>query len=184
MMTLSKLLSTKGSKPFTTPVKVKIGGIGKTSKYVTDKGDNKEITTVGFCDKTSAMKGVVYYQTKIIPYKEGSTVMLLNYVFKADPSPTIIITTKTKVMKTSDLEVPDEYWAKAALIANPPPAECLTLKKVKLSPIKSMVSLKGKVVSVSPSFYQTFHSYKYIYVFPYQNRGGFKMPEIYCWNCE
>ena len=78
--------------------------------------------------------------------------MLLNYVYKYSP-PMIIITSKTKLMQTKEIEVPESWKTEAALIANPPPAETIPLRQAKTSPVKTLVSVKGKVISVS---YTTF----------------------------
>ena len=59
-MTLAKLKATKGSKPYPTPLKVKVCGVGTTSQYTTDKGEAKESTVIGLADKTGATKAIVY----------------------------------------------------------------------------------------------------------------------------
>ena len=82
----------------------------------------------------------------------GSAIMILHYIYKSDPCPTIVITNKTKVMMTSCLEVEDMFQNEAERIANPPPPECLPIKLAKTSPIKSLISVKGKVVSVSITY--------------------------------
>ena len=149
MMTLTKLKAGKSAKPYTEPVKVQVCGVGSASNYTTDKGEDKQTVLVGVADKDTVMKVVVYDDNKLVSMTVGNAVMLTNYIFKTTPEPMIIITAKSKVMRTASITVKDELREEAARIANPPPAATVPLSQVKLSPVKSLVSVKGKIVSVS-----------------------------------
>uniref|UniRef100_A0A8W8MNK4 Uncharacterized protein n=1 Tax=Magallana gigas TaxID=29159 RepID=A0A8W8MNK4_MAGGI len=50
---------------------------------------------------------------------EGTSVIVMHYIHITEPTEGIIITKNTKVMKTSDVEVPTEIQRQGALIANP-----------------------------------------------------------------
>ena len=73
----------------------------------------------------------------------------MNYIFKTEPSEGIVITKNSKVMKTASVEVSASLQTEAELIANPPQAKTLPIKQVKGSPVKSLVTVKGTVISVS-----------------------------------
>lgn len=83
----------------------------------------------------------VYDRTKETTLQKENTVILMNYIFKTEPSESIII--------TKNLEVGQELLDRAELIANPPPAVTIPIKKAKTSPVKTLVSIQGRVVSVS-----------------------------------
>lgn len=91
----------------------------------------------------------VYDRTKETTLQKENTVILMNYIFKTEPSESIIITKNSKVMNTSNFEVGQELLDRAELIANPPPAVTIPIKKAKTSPVKTLVSIQGRVVSVS-----------------------------------
>ena len=76
----------------------------------------------------------------------------MNYIFKNEGEPAVVITKNTKVLKTGTMEVPQDILEKGKRIANTPPVVTRPIKAVKTSPIKSLVSVKGKVVSVSIQF--------------------------------
>uniref|UniRef100_A0A8W8P2K6 Uncharacterized protein n=1 Tax=Magallana gigas TaxID=29159 RepID=A0A8W8P2K6_MAGGI len=65
----------------------------------------------------------------------------MNYIFKTEPSESIII--------TKNLEVGQELLDRAELIANPPSAVTIPIKKAKTSPVKTLVSIQGRVVSTT-----------------------------------
>lgn len=149
MLTVAKLSKLKGSKPYSQPLKVKVCAVGTLQKYQVDSGEKKECFTVGLADATDALKGTVYDSSKLKILSPSSTVIVMNYIFKNDSEPTVVITKNTKVLKTGAMEVPQGIMDKGEKIANPPPAVTRPIKDVKTSPVKSLVSVKGRVVSVS-----------------------------------
>lgn len=76
----------------------------------------------------------------------------MNYIFKNEGEPDVVITKNTKVMKTGTMEVPLDVLEKGERIENPPPAVTRPIKAVKTSPDKSLVSVNGRVVPVSIHF--------------------------------
>ncbi|XP_061162729.1 uncharacterized protein LOC133171950 [Saccostrea echinata] len=93
------------------------------------------------------MKTVLYDMTKENMLQQGSSVILMNYIYKTDPTESIILTKNSKVMRTSNIDVGQELLDRGELIANPPPAETIPIKRVKSSPVKTLVSIQGRVVS-------------------------------------
>lgn len=96
-----------------------------------------------------AVKGVLYDSAKLPLMKEGQTVMLLNVILKNDMGKSIVLTNRSKVLKTGPLEVPAALIKQGKDIACPPPAAEVDIKTVQTSPIKTLVTLRGQVVSVS-----------------------------------
>lgn len=95
------------------------------------------------------MRATLYDFTKKGTLTPGNSVIILNYIFKTEPSEGIVITKNSKVMKTASVEVSASLQTEAELIANPPQAKPLPIKQVKGSPVKSLVTVKGTVISVS-----------------------------------
>lgn len=148
MLNIAKLKNSKRNKPYTLPLKARVGGVSGTMHYQVD-GEKKEYKIIGVADSTGAIKCILYDKTKETTLQKGNSVILMNYIFKTEPSESIIITKNSKVMKTSNLEVGQELLDRAELIANPTPAVTIPIKKAKTSPVKTLVSIDGRVVSVS-----------------------------------
>ena len=68
---------------------------------------------------------------------------------KTEPSEGIVTKKNSKVMVTASVEASVSLQTEAELIANPPPTETSPIKQVKGSPLKSLVTLKGTVISYS-----------------------------------
>ena len=73
---------------------------------------------------------------------KGDIVLLKQCIYRPLPNPTL-------VSKSNNLVVPENLQAEAEAIANPPPAATVTVSQVKTSPIRSLVYVKGRIVSVS-----------------------------------
>lgn len=100
--------------------------------------------TVGFADQ----KGTLY-MTKKDTLKVGSTVMLMNSIIKKDLK-AIVITNKSKILKTSPLtDVPKEKVEEDHALACPPPAKTVEIKAVHTSPVKTLLTIRGQIISVS-----------------------------------
>lgn len=140
MLNIAKLKNSKRNKPYTLPLKARVGGVSGTMHYQVD-GEKKEYKIIGVADSTGAIKCILYDKTKETTLQKGNSVILMNYIFKTEPSESIII--------TKNLEVGQELLDRAELIANPPPAVTIPIKKAKTSPVKTLVSIQGRVVSVS-----------------------------------
>ncbi|XP_062580032.1 uncharacterized protein LOC134242041 [Saccostrea cucullata] len=146
MLTLAKLRVSRGNKPYSLPLKVKVCGRSGVTSYQVDGGEKKEYRVLGVADRTLAMKAILYDMTKENMVEEGNSVILMNYIYKTEPE-SIILTKNSKVMKTSNIDVGEELLDRGRFIANPPPAETITINKVKSSPVKTLVSIQGRVVS-------------------------------------
>lgn len=141
MLNIVKLKNSKSNKPYTLPLKARVGGVSGAMHYQVDGGEKKEYKIIGVADSTGAIKCILYERTKEKTLQKGNSVILMNYIFKTEPSESIII--------TKNLEVGQELLDRAELIANPPPAVTIPIKKAKTSPVKTLVSIQGRVVSVS-----------------------------------
>ena len=102
-------------------------------------------------------KAILYDVTKANMLKVGTTLMLLNVIIKRD-SKSVVMTNRSKLLKTSPfLESLPAHLIKEGLeLACPPPAEVVSINKIKTSPVKTMVSIRGQVVSVSYFEFQYF----------------------------
>ena len=151
MLTIAKLKSAKGTKPYTQPLKVNVCHIGTSQLYTTDAGERREYAAVGLADTTDAIKAMVYDKVHLATMKVEVTIILMNYIFKNEEQH-IIITKNSKVLKTGVVEVPDDKCAKAVLLANPPTADHRLIRDVKSSPLKTLVTIQGRIVSVSTQY--------------------------------
>lgn len=149
MLNIAKLKNSKSNKPYTLPLKARVGGKSGAMSYQVDGGEKMEYKIIGVADSTGAIKCILYDRTKENTLQKGNSVIFMNYIFKTEPSESIILTKNSKVLKTSNLEVSQELLDRAELIANPPPAETIPIKKAKTSPVETLVSIQGRIVSVS-----------------------------------
>lgn len=151
MKTLHEIFESGGqsSAPYNTALKVIVCGIGQVVQYRNASGDQRESVTVGFADQSMAAKGTLYDMTKKDTLKVGSTVMLMNSIIKKDLE-TIVITNKSKILKTSPLtDVPKERVEEGHALACPPPAKTVEIKAVHTSPVKTLLTIRGQIISVS-----------------------------------
>ncbi|XP_061170755.1 uncharacterized protein LOC133180207 [Saccostrea echinata] len=146
MFTIGKLKGSK-PKPYSNPLKVKVCGVGTRSSYTTSAGQKKESVVIGVADRDSVVKVILYDIDKLPSLKVSDTVMLTNYVFKLDPEPVVVLTKVSKIMRTSSLDVPQNIIDEAKMISHPPPAETISVKAAKISPVKTLISVKGRVTS-------------------------------------
>lgn len=92
---------------------------------------------------------VLYDLIKLGSLKVMDTVILSNYVFKLEPEPVVVLTKVSKVMKIPGLNIPEQLRTEAEHLANPQLAITVSLKKAKISPIKTLLTVKGRVTAVS-----------------------------------
>lgn len=137
------------STPYASAIKVNVCGVGPVISYKNAGGEKRQSTVIGFADNTMAVKGVLYDSAKLHLMKEGQTVMLLNVILKNDVGKSIVMTNRSKVLKTGPMEVPAPLIQRGKDIACPPPAAEVNIKTVQTSPVKTLVTLRGQVVSVS-----------------------------------
>lgn len=112
MLNIAKLKNSKSNKPYTLPLKARVGGVSGTMHYQVDGGERKEYKIIGVADSTGAIKCILY-RSKETTLQKGNSVILMNYIFKTEPSESIIITKNSKIMKTSNLEVGQELLDRA-----------------------------------------------------------------------
>ena len=151
MKTLNDIFQSGGhaSAPYNAAIKVAVCGIGQVVQYRNANGDQRESMTVGFADQSMAVKGTLYDLTKKETLRVGTTVMLMNTIIKRDMK-TIVITNKSKVLKTSPLaNISEERIKEGHALACPPPADRVQIKSVHSSPVKTLVTIRGQIISVS-----------------------------------
>lgn len=93
----------------------------------------KNLVPLGVADKEDSIKVSLYELDKLSILKAGECVVLSNYVYRADPHPTIVVTAVTRVMKTSAFAVPEYVELTAKAIANPAQAKIITIHDAKKS---------------------------------------------------
>lgn len=159
MKTLKEIFEEGGaaSAPYNTALKVQVCGVADVVNYKNSSGEQRQSLTMGLADHTMAAKAILYDVTKANMLKAGTTLMLLNVIIKRD-SKSVVMTNRSKLLKTSPfLESLPAHLIKEGLeLACPPPAEVVSINKIKTSPVKTMVSIRGQVVSVSNFEFQSF----------------------------
>ncbi|XP_052696184.1 uncharacterized protein LOC128174758 [Crassostrea angulata] len=110
------------STPYASAIKVNVCGVGPVISYKNAGGEKRQSTVIGFADNTMAVKGVLYDSAKLHLMKEGQTVILLNVILKNDVGKSIVMTNRSKVLKTGPMEVPASLIQRGKDIARPPPA--------------------------------------------------------------
>ena len=151
--------SSVASTPYSGAMKLKICGVGPIVGYRNASGDQRQSIVIGFADSTMAVKGVLYDASKLNIVKEGTTVMLINVILKSEGGKSVVITNRSKILKTGPIEVPEFLVKQGREIACPPPAAEVDIKTVQTSPVKTLVTLRGQVVSVSIYVHELYLSY-------------------------
>lgn len=68
----------------------------------------KEYCVLGIADHSMAMRATLYDISKKANLADVTSVIVMNYIHKTEPTEGIIITKNTKIMKTSDVDVPTD----------------------------------------------------------------------------
>lgn len=141
MPTLESLFKTKKDGP----VNVKICGVAGEKTYVNANGEEKKFAVLGVADSSMIAKCTLYDTSKLKVLQEGNSVMLLNVIVKDNNS--LTLTTKSRISKVGDVKVSSERQKAAREIAFPPMSSEVPLKDIEKSPIKSMLSVRGQIVT-------------------------------------
>lgn len=67
---------------------------------------------------------------------------------KTEDGQYLVITSTSKVLIASPMEVPEQHSAEGDRLVNPPPAEKVSISDALHSPLKKRVSIEGKIISV------------------------------------
>ncbi|XP_061165364.1 uncharacterized protein LOC133174295 [Saccostrea echinata] len=138
---------TCASLPYTTAIKAVVCGVGEVKKYRNASGEQRQSVTIGLADSSMAVRGVLYDVSKMDTFKVGCTVMLLNSIIKKDAVRSIVLTNRSKILKTGPVAVSESLRKEALEMACPPPAEMVDIKAVHTSPVKTVLTIRGQVVS-------------------------------------
>lgn len=71
MLNIAKLKNSKSNKPYTLPLKARVGGVSGAMHYQVDGGEKKEYKIIGVADSTGAIKCILYDRTKEKNFAEG-----------------------------------------------------------------------------------------------------------------
>ncbi|KAH3715366.1 hypothetical protein DPMN_058074 [Dreissena polymorpha] len=122
----------------------------------TSGGDQRHSLIVGLADMTGATKAVIYDSAQFQRYQAGLSVVIRNFILKADGS--VIVTRDSRTFSTSHIDAADEYTSEASRLVHPPEALFMSLEQAAASPAKTLVSVRGHIVQVSK--YTFFFLYK------------------------
>lgn len=64
MLNIAKLKNSKSKKPYTLPLKARVGGVSGSMHYQVDGGEKKEYKIIGVAEGTGAIKCILYDKTK------------------------------------------------------------------------------------------------------------------------
>ena len=148
MAKISSTFSDRGTGPYSRPLKVKVVS---TDEPVTDRGTDgseKKALHTAISDGEQVVKLVCYDQTKFPKLAEGNTIVLREIIRKTEGTQSIVATKNTKIFLTGGMEVPESHSGVGFLILNPPPAPTIPIKEALRSPMKTRVSVVGRVVQV------------------------------------
>ena len=87
---------------------------------------------IGLADKTAAIKATSYDVAHFGSFQEGRSVLIWDFLLKQG---TLVLTKKTKTVRTGDTEVDEQHYAAAKQLANPADAPMKTIIDAKCTPI-------------------------------------------------
>lgn len=73
MLNIAKLKNSKSNKPYTLPLKARVGGVSGAMHYQVDGGEKKEYKIIGVADSTGAIKCILYDRTKEKTLQKGNS---------------------------------------------------------------------------------------------------------------
>ena len=149
MVTISSTFSDRGTGPYSRPLKVKVVSTDEPVNYRGTDGSEKKALHTAISDGERVVRLVCYDQTKFHKLAEGNTVVLREIIRKTeDGTQSIVATKNTKIFLTGAMEVPESHSGEGFLILNPPPAQTIPKNEALRSPMKTRVSVVGRIVQV------------------------------------
>ena len=149
MATISSTFSDRGTGPYSRPLKVKVVSTDEPVTYRGTDGSEKKALHPAISDGEQVVKLVCYDQAKFTKLAEGNTIVLREIIRKTEEGTQSIVATKnTNIFLTGGMEVPESHSGVGFLILNPPPAPTIPIKEALRSPMKTRVSVVGRVVQV------------------------------------
>lgn len=127
MLTVSKVKGSKGTQPFLLPLKCVTAAVLPPTMYTKD-GTQKEMQQLALCDNTGFCKATSFDISKRDLIKEGSTVVLKNYIPKPDA---LIITSRTSIFKAPSMKVEQHIIDQAVTFLRPPPPNTTSRRYLK-----------------------------------------------------
>lgn len=137
-----------GSAPFAKPVKVVVCGVSDVYHYRNERKPDNKMWIVGLGNESMAIKGVFFHEEHLQKYVVGHCLLISNAIVKSDPE-SLVITKETALRRSGGVKVQEDLQRLAKLIACPMPASEVRLVREGTSLVKTMVTVKGRNVSVS-----------------------------------
>ncbi|KAJ8049562.1 hypothetical protein HOLleu_02348 [Holothuria leucospilota] len=143
MLTIQKVKANQSkAQPTHLPLKCMVPLLLPPTQYVKD-GIPKKVQSLILCDSTGFLKATSFDVTKTEGLKVNSSIILKNFISRADA---IIITQSTKIFKTTPLHVEEAIVNAAILHLRPPTPPPSSYSAIKMSPVKSIQTVVGKLV--------------------------------------
>ena len=134
----------KDAQPKVDSIKVKIIKTGHLAKFTKTTQDDGSILNFSIADSTGAIMASINDETKFKFIQDGKSVILKNYVIKGDK---VALGPKTKIMITSEVEVPKQI-AQTAIEMVTPLSPSKTISEAISSPARTTLSVEGQVSKV------------------------------------
>ena len=137
------------------PFKALLVDISDEINYKKKKTDHlQQMWTVGFADETGVVKGTVYSEEQKVKLMKGKSYCINNFIVLKEGSVGVrlIITKTTQILRCNDIATTDVYREQAKRLVAKPEQPVTPIKQVKMSPVKTKVTVEGRVVQVSHFF--------------------------------
>ena len=149
MTTISSTFSDRGTGPYSRPLNVKVVSTDEPVNYRGTDGSEKKALHTAISDGERVVKVICYDLTQFPKLAEGNTIVSREIISKTeDGTQSIVATKNTKIFLTGAMEVPESHSGEGFLILNPPSAPTIPLNEALRSPMKTRVSVVGRVVQV------------------------------------
>ena len=149
MSSLQELGTARHNGPLKRPLRVLVVAKGEPRQY----GDaGKKLMNMAVCDKTTAVRAVVFDENKFGTLTEGGAVVLHNGIYKNSE---VIINSQTRIFQTTLQDVPDNIKQDALHMIRPPAPPLTPIKDIACSPPKVRMTVRGIVTNVSIDFNST-----------------------------
>lgn len=166
MLTVNSLLQ-KDAGPVAAPLRCRVAAIGSPVEYSTDRGDQKQLMNFSVADSSGCIKGTLFDMECVTKLAVGHSVIIKDFILKAararDENKTVVVTSKSSVMKCGKVAVPESKLQEALDLLFPPPPPVSPIRMAKQLPAAERTTIAGKVIQVgvfhpSPGFPSYFFS--------------------------
>ncbi len=141
-------------QPYEKSFKALVVAVGPKITYKNKKGREQTMSFVGLADASTALRAIVYGEDVRENLEEGKSVLVFNFIVRDEYGDiSVVLRSNSKVYSTNDIETTDDIRQNAKKMVSGYEQPVQKISSVKHSPVKTKLSVQGRVTQVSFSLF-------------------------------